>query len=101
MKRLTLPNASSRFGAAMGRANQLPADHSSPIKLRMERLKFVDGDYDRWGAYWGHTHGTAIYCAWGQWGIPFQDIRVFVRASNRLAAKSAVTHLLPRATFYR
>ena len=38
-------------GSQMGRRDVLPA--STHPKLRLERLRFVDGCYDRAGAYWG------------------------------------------------
>lgn len=89
-------------GAQMGRVSQLPENREASIKLRIERLKWVDSDYDQGGAYWGNPHdGRAVYCAWGQWGIPFKPVFVFVWASNREEAKRAVRNNLPNATFFR
>jgi hypothetical protein len=92
---LKLPSGSSPRGAQMGRCNQFPKDPWQPCKLQMERLRWVDGDYDQWGAYWGYTSGTAIYCAWG-----FGTL-VFVRDTSREAAKQTVRELVPGARFYR
>lgn len=96
-KRLNLSNVSSKYGAQMGRRNVLPTNPDAPIKLRMERLKWVDGDYDQWGAYWGH--GTPLYCAWGE--DEQTQVYVFVRAPDRQSAKEQVRKQLPQATFYR
>src|ERR1035441_2568759 len=62
--KLNLSKACSSRGADMGRPNRLPSDILAPIKLRMERLKWVDGDYDAGGSYWGGGSGDFIYCAW-------------------------------------
>lgn len=105
MTKLQLPSGVSYFtndkgerictGAMMGRQNVLPQNPDAPIKLRLEKLPLVDGDYDKKGAYWGYTPGTNIYCAWSG------DTRIFVRAESRQAAKSAVWGSLPFAHFYR
>jgi len=92
--KLILSNGSSPRGAQMGRRNILPNDINAPIKLRMERLKWVDGDYDQWGAYWGRSE-TDVYCAWNE------EVQVFVRATIRSSAKLSVRDILPNATFYR
>lgn len=85
-------------GSQMGRRNELPADANEPVKLRLERLRFVDGDYDQWGAYWGGgPDALPIYCAWGD--ASETQVRVFVRAQDRVAAKANVLKLLPNATF--
>jgi len=86
-------------GSAMGRRDTLPDDAAAPCKLRMERLRWVDGDYDQFGAYWGNSGGTSIYCAHGDAGEV--SARVFVRASSREEAKTKVRQTLPNAAFYR
>lgn len=96
----------------MGRRNVLLADlgniyvgAAAKVKLRMEKLRWVSGDYDQWGAYWGggpqrdaegNYYWEHIYCAWNESGL-----RVFVRARSRDAAKLLVLEDLPGATFYR
>ena len=81
----------------MGRANILPENINAPIKLRLERLNMVDGDYDQGGAYWGHSYGgSEMFCAWNDSGV-----RVFIRDWNREAAKQGVLKCLPKAKFYR
>lgn len=101
--KLVLSKAYSERGADMGRRNLLPeqTDPSPPIKLRMEKLRWVDGDYDQGGAYWGYNGCNDVYCAWGEWGIPFKPVQIFVRALTRAEAKTAVREFLPRAKFYR
>lgn len=84
-------------GSQMGRRNELPEDTNEPVKLRMERLQFVDGDYDKWGAYWGANGCNHVYCAWGD-GEKTQ-VRVFVRSITRDEAKILIREILPNATF--
>ena len=92
--KLNLSKACSERGADMGRPNRLPQDVNALIKLRMERLKWVDGDYDEKGAYWGNSSGASIYCAY------MSNVQIFVRAKSRKDAKSLVRDILPAATFF-
>lgn len=105
MKLLSLSSGATGFtnedgqwictGSQMGRRDTLPA--STHPKLRLQRLPFVDGGYDRWGAYWG---GPAnVWCAWGDTGEV--AARVFLRADSRSEAKAKVRQTLPGARFYR
>lgn len=89
----------------MGRTNQVPSDgdeRNAVCKMRLERLKFVDGDYDVKGAYWGS--GDPIYFARSV--TTFTDSRgefyaeVFVRARSREEAKEKVRELMCGATFF-
>ena len=88
----------------MGRRDIVPSDTPDNVKLRMERLQWVGGDYDQWGAYWGRTDGTSIYCAWSE-DAPAECVQVFVRAVSRQQAKEKVTQLLHQQAitprFYR
>ena len=93
--KLKLTNACSSRGADMGRPNLLPDDCNAAIKLHLERLKWVDGDYDEKGCYWGRNYGDFIYCGWAD------GVQVFVRAISHFAAKTAVRVILPAAKFYR
>ncbi len=93
--KLVLSSGSSKYGAQMGRGDTLPENLNEPIKLRLERLRWVSYDYDQFGAYWGHTPNEFIYCA-------FTDgYRMFVRANNRDKAKRLVRETLSQAKFYR
>ena len=104
MNKLVLPSGSSNRGAQMGRSNILPTDENVAVKLQMEKLKWVDGDYDQFGAYWGGGTGDNVYCAFGEWsryGYSFQEVKVFVRAKSRNEAKELVREYLPNCLFYR
>jgi hypothetical protein len=85
----------SKYGADMGRSNKLPTDCAAPVKLHLQQLKLVDGDYDQGGAYFGYTRGTAIYCAFTE------AVQVFCRATDRQDAKAKVRDLLPNVSFFR
>lgn len=97
MNKLTLSSGSSSFGSQMGRRNSLPADFDNPIKLRMVKLKWIDFDYDEFGAYWGRSNDF-IYCAWNEDST--NPIYIFERANTRQEAKVAVLGILPNARFY-
>jgi hypothetical protein len=82
-------------GAQMGRQNVLPEYPNNPTKLRLVRLRWVDGDYDVGGAYWGNSGATSIYWASGD------GCQVFVRAAGRDEAKELVREKVPGAKFFR
>lgn len=95
MNTLTLPNVSSRYGAPMGRPDNLPDNPHAPVSLHLERLRMVDGDYDEGGAYWGGPGPAgAMYCAWNE-----QGVRVYLRAINLELAKRMVARVLTNASF--
>jgi hypothetical protein len=101
---MKLPLACSKYGAQMGRRNILPADTDAKIKLKMEKLKWVDGDYDMGGAYWGGGGGNNIYCAYAYINEPVDydfGTLIFVRAYDRNEAKKLIREMLPQATFWR
>lgn len=80
-------------GANMGRRSHIPDDPDQ--KLRMERVKFYDGDYDQGGAYWGGGRGTLpLFCAWNE------TATVWVRAKNRAEAKTEVRKSIKGARFF-
>ena len=84
-------------GAPMSRMNWGMNDHyKRPMMMYLQRVRFVDGDYDLGGAYWGGG-GEPLFCAWAE------DIeaRVFVRAKDRRAAKRKVNEHFPNAKFFR
>ena len=85
----------------MGRADRLPANLNAPCKLHFTQLKWVDGDYDQGGAYWGRTKGDHIFCAWGN--VEGVEVRMFVRAFRREDAwfgVDGVLNTLPNARKY-
>jgi len=80
-------------GSQMGRSNSLPDDINEPVELRLERLNWVDGDYDEGGAYWGQsTKGEWIFCAHNDDGV-----EVYVRGTTMQHAADAVEVMLPGA----
>ena len=90
------PAYSSR-GADMGRRDWGLIEHRNrPMMMHLQRVSFVDGDYDLGGAYWG-GYGEPLFCAWAE------DIeaRVFVRAKDRDAAKLKVNEHFLNAKFFR
>jgi len=96
--KLVLEKAYNQYGAFMGRPNSLPDNRNAKARLQLQRLRFVDGDYDVGGAYWGGGSCTYIYCAFGD--IEEVNARVFVRAVSRAEAKQLVRYKLPNVTFY-
>lgn len=97
--KLTLPNGSRQRGAQLGRRDTLPSDSAAPIKLRLTRLRWVDGDYDQFGAYWGRTNRDYIYCARGE-DAEHQEVHKFARARTRDEAKLAILEDIHGATFF-
>lgn len=99
-KTYPLSNVSSPRGAPMGRCDTLPRDTQEKVLLSLVRLRWVDGDYDAGGAYWGHSreHGDM----WRAVGDASDCVvEVFVRARSRREARDAVSECLPSAVFYR
>lgn len=74
----------SRYGAQMGRRNII----GEPQKLHLQRIDYVDGDYDAGGAYWG-SGGGPLYCAFSK----DETTIIFVRASSRKNALLKVQEL--------
>lgn len=100
-------------GSQMGRRDTLPETREAralPCKLRLVRLRWVSGDYDTGGAYWGATRAAShsrklgkplshIFRAVGDVGE--ERAEIFVRAATRGQARAAVRAKLPAARFYR
>jgi hypothetical protein len=82
-------NASSIRGAQMGRRNQ---NEGIPEKLYLQRVRFVGGDYDTGGAYWGGGRGSqTLWCAFSPENTANEEmVMIFVRADDREDAKIAV-----------
>lgn len=83
-------------GSIMGRRSVLPSDPAKPIKLKMERLRFVDGCYDKGGAYWGAPEN--VWCAYGE--DEEHEVVVTCRAASREEAKKKVRESIPGARFF-
>lgn len=103
-------------GAKQGLPNYLPEDPTQPIKLRMVAVRMVDGgDYAPNGAYFGGTPGMTLYHVESVAEVPIcqeswwtddkkphtRTARMFVRGSDRAAAKLEVLRKIPGATFFR
>lgn len=88
-----LPNASSPFGAPMGRRNVLPCNPATLPPLTLYRLEWEDGDYDKGGAYWGGGKGDFIFVAQDEGN----EVALFVRATTYAKAHAEVLRIAPRA----
>lgn len=92
---LALPSnrAYNQYGANMGRRDQR---EGTPERLHLQRLRFVGGDYDTGGAYWGGgSKAGSIYCAFSPVDTENDfPIQVFVRAISREEAMAKVLSVL-------
>lgn len=81
--------AGNQFGATMGRPDRAPATDDQ--RFYLQRLDFVDGGYDRGGAYWGGRENVYRWVS--------QDLtgEGFFRAEDRRTAKKKLKLLYPRA----
>lgn len=98
-----LQQVGNKYGAPMGRPNYLPPDRNAPVKIKLQRLKWCDYDYDEGGAYWGGGSGDYVWRAVGydKDYIGGNFVEVFVRATNAADAKAAVREYLPNAKLIR
>jgi hypothetical protein len=100
--KLQLEYITAKYGAQMGRMNRLPANTNANIKLHLERMSMVDGDYDSFGVYWGKVEGKDMYVAWRDLNHTVnQAVRVYVKTATRQEAKEEILAILPNAKFYR
>lgn len=89
-------------GSQMGRRDTLPENKQAKGKLRLVRLGWHDGDYDKGGSYWGNSRdGSAIYHANGDLDGEEFTTELFRRAKSRAEAKAMIRETLPNVTFYR
>ena len=77
----------------------MPPSKGATPKVSLRRLRWVDHDYDQWGAYWGGGMGDFIW--WGQYEDADECKDIFVRAFSRDEAKDKVREEIPLAKFYR
>lgn len=76
--RMRFSNVSSPRGAPMGRLEEIPPGHLRYV-VSVCRMKMIDGDYDRGGAYWGagdHQIGFMYQATTNHGG------RIYVRAKR-------------------
>jgi len=92
-----LPLACDYRGSSMGRRSSRLSG-PEPIRCYLRRLRWVDGDYDEQGAYWGYVPGTHIY--WANFDIGDTNEDIFVRACSRDDAKQQVREQFPNARFF-
>lgn len=92
-------------GSRMGRrSSRIQSD--LPVRVYLRKLRWVDGDYDEQGAYWGGGCGDHIYWANFDLDDPANPLAgtnedLFVRAFCREEAKELVREQLPNAKFLR
>ena len=100
-----LEPVSARYGAPMGRPNFLDAPNDEAVKLHLQRMRLVDGDYDVGGAYWGAGSGehTLWVAASKEQGKAEDEkrVRIVTRARDREAAKEEIREFYPNARFFR
>lgn len=77
-------DANCSRGAPLGRSSYGKAEDCQDRSIALFRVRFVDGDYDDGGAYWGGgIESGPLYCA--RFGDTY---RAFIRARNRIEAAS-------------
>ena len=89
-----------KWGAPKGdRGDRGPRDDN--YKFHLQRIIFVDGDYDKAGTYWGGGRGTDPLYGYMGYDEDGRMVRGFVRAKNRAKAKEEVKSEYPNARFYK
>jgi hypothetical protein len=93
-------------GAKRGLKSRLPKDRECDAKLRMVEVSLNSGGYAPNGAYFGRTRDSRLFhvASVEEFALDYDQsgtIRMFVRAADRAAAKTAVRSALPNARFYR
>ena len=91
-----LSNGSSQRGAQLGRRDHV-TEPNHPVKMHLVKLRWVDGDYDQGGAYWGGGMGDNIFHAWGD-GAEYEQ-ELFIRAADRFHARLLVRQQFQPAVF--
>lgn len=100
MKTVTQPPylrpLSCKFGAPMGRADNIPDDYSTVKEIHLSFVPFVDGDYDAGGAYWGGGKDVkSLFCAWGE--SDTEQAEIYFRAAGYSDAVEQVKAAFPNA----
>jgi hypothetical protein len=88
-----ITNASSRYGAPMGRFTGAYFLDTDAGKVYLRRVYLDNGGYDKGGAYWGH--GEPLFEAMDQDGNGS-----ILRARSRNMAKMHILADFPDARFY-
>jgi hypothetical protein len=82
----------------MGRGDTT-SDASAPVEFEIVRLRWVDGDYDEGGAYWGRDTASREYIFRAAGESEAGPEEVFLRARTLDDAKAQVLAAYPEATF--
>lgn len=86
-----------KYGAPMGRRAYWPQeedrDATKALKVYLHRLEFLDGCYDKGGAYWGGP--ATVYRAIDAEG----EFCVYLRADSREEAIESLLSEFPTLTF--
>lgn len=99
-----LSEVGGAYGAQMGRQDNV-VDRDFPVEFEVERLQWVDGDYDQGGAYWGRTFDDPRTRSGSDFIFRFEGESadavetMYVRAKSMTEAKAAVVATYPNATF--
>ena len=90
-------------GAPMGRGNRCEMLPEEVGKVFLQRVPFVDGCYDRGGAYWGAPANLWRAYAELEWmgGADIDVFEQFIRADSREQAKKLLAEDFPNIRFYR
>lgn len=107
-------------GAPMGRSNRCEMGADAVGQVYLQRVPFIDGCYDRGGAYWGAPANLWRAYAEIEWAedehIEEEPINIFdqparagdievfehfLRANSREQAKAALREEFPNIRFYR
>jgi hypothetical protein len=77
----------------MGAASYLDAPE---VKLYVQCMRLVDGDYGADGTYWG-SGGDPMWCGFH----PIAPNKVYVRAKDRASALVSIKEQFPEARFFK
>ena len=69
-----------KYGAPMGRPSDAPGNFVDAPRLYARKARFVDGCYDKGGAYWGAPANV-----WAVWTRDGESV-CYVRAGNHAEA---------------
>ena len=90
-------------GAPMGRSNRCEMGADAVGLVYLQQVPFIDGCYDRGGAYWGAPANLWRAYAELEWmdGADIDVFEQFIRADSRKQAKKLLAEDFPNIRFYR
>lgn len=78
----------SKYGARMGRRSDISAALNGRC-VHVDRVKFVDGDYDKGGAYWGGGRDSdPVFCAYSD--DEYERVVYYFRTSDLRKARRII-----------